>query len=101
MAEYLGGTADNSRIDFPVRHQMHQSRGGFPGTVEVAAHVGQAGGVFNIRIGGDHGDAFFTQLIDLAGNERIVIGGKHDAVHALGRHPVHGVQLGLQVEAHA
>ena len=42
MAKDVPRTRYDSYVDHAVSHQMHQSAGGFPGTVEVAADIGDA-----------------------------------------------------------
>ena len=69
---------------------MHEAGSGLAGAVEVAAHVGQSGGIFNIRIGGDDRNASGVQLVDLIADGGIVVGGEDDAGCPVCGHFFHG-----------
>ena len=101
VAEHAGGAGDDACADRRLSHQVHEAGSGLAGAVEVAAHVGQSGGIFNIRIGGDNGNAPGIQLVDLIADGGIVAGGEDDAGRTVCCHFFYGGQLGVQIETDA
>lgn len=82
MAEYLGGTGDDTGAHFPGGHEIHQTGSSLPAAVKVAADKSKAAGIADIGVRGNDGNLAALQLIDFVRDSYVVKRADHKSVNA-------------------